>query len=137
MGHCIICDKDFFNIDKHIDTYHFPKLEEPKSNRGGSGDFKCPLCNIYVKNRQRHSTGALHRANVLKDAVYLHYGLNEYKIHFDKYCNDQTVATLRSKKLEMEDPFWSAAKKELSNEGYIKLKEYANGDDKRFKRYKR
>ena len=89
----------------------------------------CTICDMNFSDEYLH-IDTYHKLNIT-------YDLTEYKIHFDKYCSDQTIAALRSKKLEIEDPFWSAAKKDLSNEDYIKLKEYANGDDKRFKRYKR
>ena len=137
MGYCAICDMNFCDIDLHIDTYHTLKPEEAESNKGGHGDYYCPLCNIRVKNKQRHFTGALHRSNVLKDAVYIHYGLKEYIIHFDKYCNEKTVKALEKEEDEIEDPYWSAAKEDLSKEDYKKLKEYANGERKKFIRYSR
>ncbi len=132
MKYCLICDKEIIDEDKHIDTYH---KQEPENNN--KGDFLCPLCNVKVGNKQRHYCSALHRNNVRRNEVNLTYGLKEYKIHFDKYCNDQTVKALGNKKLEEEDPFWSAGKEDLNEEDYKKLKEYANGERKKFIRYSR
>ncbi len=132
MGYCTVCDMNFCDIDLQIDTYHKPK---PENNN--KGDFLCPLCNVKVGNKQRHYCSALHRNNVRRNEVNLTYGLKEYKIHFDIYCNETTVKALGNKKLEEEDPFWTAAKQELSEEDYKRLKEYANGERKKFIRYSR
>lgn len=92
----------------------------------------CTICDMNFCNEYLHlDTYHKQSGDNITD------GLNKYKIHFDKYCNDQTVMALRSKKLEREDPFWSAAKQNLNEEEYIKLREYANGEEKRFHRYKR
>ena len=132
MGYCSICDMNFSDIDLHLETYHKPKPE--KENKG---DFYCPLCRVKVGNKQRHYCSALHRNNVRRNEVNLTYGLKEYKIYFDKYCNDQTVKALGNKKLEDEDPFWSAGKEDLNEEDYKRLKEYANGRGKNIGSYSR
>ncbi len=132
MGYCTVCDMNFYDIDLHIDTYHKSKPE--KENKG---DFYCPLCKVKVSNKQRHYCSARHRNNVRRNGVNLTYGLKEYKVHFDKYCNETTVKALGNKKLENEDPFWSAAKQELIEEDYKRLKEYANGERGKIRRFKK
>lgn len=123
MGYCLICDEDFTDIDKHIDKKHTPI----KIDRGNDGDKLCPLCNVRVANMQRHYCSQQHRANVPRDAVKIEYGSEDYKIHFDKYCDEKTVNALKKEETENDDPFWTAAKSDLSENDYKKLKEYADG----------
>ncbi len=132
MNYCAICKKEFKSILDHIEKYHKPK---PENNN--KGNLLCPLCNVRVSNKQRHYCSALHRNNVRRNEVNLTYGLKEYKVHFDKYCNETTVKALGNKKLENEDPFWSAAKQELIEEDYKRLKEYANGERGKIRRFKK
>ncbi len=128
---------NFCDVDSYMDSYYKLKPKETESNRGGKGDYYCPLCDIRVKNKQRHFTEALHRSKVLKDTVYTNYGLKEYIIHFDKYCNEKTVKTLEKEEDEIEDSYWSAAKEDLGKEDYKKLKEYVNGRGKNIGNYSR
>ncbi len=140
MGYCTICDKNFSDIDLHIDTYHSSKPEEAGSNKEGVGDFTCPLCNVRVKNRMRHYSGALHRFNVLKNAVYIKSTLEDYKAHHDAHSEEKVFKVMNTV-AEEGHFFWMSAKQELSQEDYEQLKEYVNGKEgkqkSRVRRYRR
>ena len=125
MNFCTICNMKFADPEKHILQFH-----KPLSDPNNQGDFLCPLCNVKVGNKQRHYCSALHRDNVKKDEVDIFYGLKEYIIHFNKYCDEKTVKALEKEEGEIEDPYWSAAREDLSKEDYKELKEHANGRGK-------
>ena len=130
MFYCSICKTEFIEIKKHLLEFH-----RPSPDPNNTGNFLCTLCNVKVGNKQRHYCSTLHRNNVGRNEVNLTYGLKEYIIHFDKYCDRQTVKAIGTK-LE-EDSFWSAAKKDLSKEDYKILKEYANGERGNIRRFKK
>jgi len=63
------------------------------------------------------------------------YGLEEYKIHFDKYNTEDIRNALEINDGDEENPFWIAAKNELNEDDYIKLKKYVNGRGKNIHKY--
>ena len=132
MNFCTNCNSEFQSLREHIIKFH-----KPLPNPNNKGNSLCSTCQIKVNNKHGHYSSDLHRNNVSKDESSITYGLKEYIIHFDKFCNEQTVKALESKDEESKDPFWSAAKHSLSKEDYKRLKEYANGERKNFIRYSR
>lgn len=127
-----VCNKNIKNHKKHILEFN-----KPLSGPNNKENFLCSTCQIKVNNKQEHYSSDLHRNNVSRDETSITFGLKEYIIHFDKFCNEQTVKALESKDEEIKDPFWSAAKHSLSKEDYQRLKEYANGERGRIRRFKK
>lgn len=132
MNFCTNCNNEFQSLIKHIIKFYKP-LPDPNNK----GNFLCSTCQIKVNNKQGHYSSDFHRNNASKDESSITYGLKEYIIHFDKFCNEQTIKDLESKDEESKDPFWSAAKHALSKEDYKRLKEYANGERGKIRRFRK
>jgi len=119
-NYCLICNKEFTNLDNHLKKYH-KLIPEEKNNKG---NILCPLCKVRVGSLYKHYFSALHRHNILKKSVYIESTLDDFIRHFDRINSNKSVNKILN---DEEDAFWITAKEELDEKDLKKLKEYIFG----------
>ena len=129
INYCLTCNKEFTNLDKHLEKYH-NLIPELKNNKG---HIKCPLCNAGVDNLWRHYFSKLHRYNVLKNSIEFEYTAENFIKHYDNILR----LTKEQVDKDQENPFWQTAKEELNDKDYKKLKEYVYDRRKNISKYTR
>jgi len=96
----------------------------------------CTICDEYFTNIDSHIKDK-HITRIKKNNISNENMLEDYKTHFDKFNTEDITKALEKKDDEAESPFWTAAKIELNEEDYEKLKEYVNDREKGIYGYSR
>jgi len=122
MNYCTICEKEFTDINEHIDKEYL-KIEN---------FHKCPSCgksfNIIAqatKNGKPKLTSCIYCGAELypKEKTKINW-MEDLKKHFKKFNREDIYQALRLLKTEEENPFWISAKDVLSNNEYKELRLY-------------